>query len=123
MPTKFGRIVAARARVRIAGVPGGGGRVFGSGKGTRFGPDHGSVSGHLERRTLLYETAGNGRIPFQTERLKSACVGLIIVATLFVIGYLMVKCSIQAPPRPKLRLGMIPPTGRRFGIKAWNYPY
>ena len=111
MPTKFGRIVAARARVRIAGVPGGGGRVFGSGKGTRFGPGHCSVSGHLKLRTLLYETAGSG-LPFQTERLNSACVGLIIVATLLVIGYLMVKpgkCSIQAPAAAKLgelRLGV-----------------
>jgi hypothetical protein len=112
MPTKLGRIVAARARVRIAGVPGGGGRVFGSGKGTRFGPGHGSVSGHLEQRTLLYETAGSGRIPFQTERLNSACVGFIIVATLFVMGCLMVKpekCSIQALPRPKR------------GAQAWRH--
>jgi hypothetical protein len=31
-----------------------------------------AVSGHLEQRTLLYETAGSGRIPFQTERLNSA---------------------------------------------------
>jgi hypothetical protein len=63
-----------------------------------------AVSGHLEQRTLLYETAGSGRIPFQTERLNSACVGFIIVATLFAVGCLMVKpekCSIQAPPRPK----------------------
>src|SRR5271169_1139271 len=103
MPTKFGRIVAARARVRIAGVPGGGGRVFGSGKGTRFGPGHCSVSGHLELRTLLYETAGSG-LPFQTERLNSACVGLIIVATSFVIRYLMVKpekCLIQSATAAK----------------------
>jgi hypothetical protein len=112
MPTKFGRIVAARARVRIAGVPGGGGRVFGSGKGTRFGPGHGSVSEHLEQRILLYETAGSGRIPFQTERLNSACVGFIIVVTLFVMGCLMVKpekCSIQASPRPKR------------GAQAWRH--
>jgi hypothetical protein len=111
MPTKFGRIVAARARVRIAGVPGGGGRIFGSGKGTRFGPGHGIVSGYLEQRTLLYETARSGRIPFQTERLNSACVGLIIVATLLVIGCLMVKpekCSISSSAAAKtgeLRLG------------------
>jgi len=54
-------------------------------------------------RTLLYETAGRG-LPFQTERLNSACVGLIIVATSFVIRCLMVKpekCSIQAHPRRK----------------------
>ena len=62
------------------------------------------VQANAQLRTLLYETAGSGTIPFQTERLNSACVGLIIVATLLVIGYLMVKpekCSIQAPPRPK----------------------
>jgi hypothetical protein len=55
---------------------------------------------------------GSGRIPFQTERLNSACVGFIIVATLFVMGCLMVKpekCSIQAPPRPKR------------GAQAWRH--
>jgi hypothetical protein len=71
-----------------------------------------AVSGHLEQRTLLYETAESGRIPFQTERLNSACVGFIIVATLFVMECLTVKpekCSIQAPPRPKR------------GAQAWRH--